>query len=78
MRSKHNVPYVTKLQNIEDETTGDAFIAFKIKKTCNRVGIVYVPREQADDVKALFTFFKRKNADLPVEVAKAMSMISQA
>ncbi len=66
------------MRNIEDETTGDAFVKFRIKKTCNRMGYVIVQREYADDAAALLSIFKRKNADFPINSDKALSVIKTA
>jgi hypothetical protein len=73
-----NTPFVVKLRNMEDETTGDAHIVFKIKKTSHRTGVVYVPREKADDVDSLLSMFKQKNAELPTDPEKAKLIIAQA
>ena len=70
--------YVTKLQNIEDETTGEAFVKFRIKKTCNRTGHVIVQREHAGDANLLLTMFMRRNADLPSKSEEALSVITAA
>lgn len=70
--------HVRKIRNIEDEATGDAYIVFRIRKTCGRTGLVTVPREQADSAADLLQLFKRKNADLPTDEIKAKAIISRA
>ena len=72
------IPHVTKLRNVEDETTGDAYIAFKFPKTCHRTAVVYVPREKADDVDSLLSTLKQKNASLPTDPQKAKLIIARA